>query len=101
MLTHKSYQSYLIQSLEDPAEAAAYLNAVLEDNDFEHFLLALKHVAEARRGVVAPSGQLDTNWDTCDRLIAKGEVPGFPLIANLLNSLGLKLSVTVQGEQAA
>ncbi|MBE9157397.1 transcriptional regulator [Nodosilinea sp. LEGE 06152] len=101
MPTHKSYQSYLVQSLEDPAEAAAYLDAVLEDGDFEHILLALKHVAEARRWVVKPSGQLNDSWDTCYRLIDKGEVPGFPLIANLLNSLGLKLSVTVQGKQAA
>ena len=101
MPTHKSYQAYLVQSLEDPAEAAAYLDAVLEDGDFEHILLALKHVAEARREVVTLSGQPDTNWDTCYRLIAKGDVPGFPLIANLLNSLGLKLSVTVQGEQVA
>lgn len=101
MPTHRSYQSYLVQSLEDPAEAAAYLDAVLEDGDFEHILLALKHVAEARKEVATRSGQLDTNWDICDRLIAQGEVPGFPLIANLLNSLGLKLSVTVQGEQAA
>lgn len=101
MPTYRSYQSYLIQSLEDPAEAAAYLDAVLEDGDFEHILLALKHVAEARREIATPSNQPDTNWDTCYRLIAKGEVPGFPLIASLLNSLGLKLSVTVRGEQAA
>ena len=98
MPTHKSYQSYLIKSLKDPAETVAYLDAVLEDDDFEHILLALKHVAEARREMVTPVDQLDTNWDTYHRLIAKGEVPGFLLIANLLNNLGLKLSVTVRGE---
>jgi DNA-binding phage protein len=66
---------------------------VLEDGDFEHILLALKNVAEARRELVTPSGQSGTNWEICHSLIAKGEMPGFPLIANLLNSLGLKLSV--------
>jgi DNA-binding phage protein len=74
---------------------------VLEDGDFEHILLALKNVAEARRELVTPSGQSGTNWEICHGLIAKGEMPGFPLIANLLNSLGLKLSVTVNDEQAA
>ncbi len=101
MPTHKSYQSYLVQSLADPAEAAAYLDAVLEDGDFEEVLLALKNVAEARRELVAASDPSAANWKTCDRLIAQGEVPGFPLIASLLTNMGLKLSVTVRDDQAA
>jgi DNA-binding phage protein len=40
------YQKDLIEALKDPAEAAAYLNAALEDGDRETFLLALR-VAEA------------------------------------------------------
>jgi hypothetical protein len=35
MTTHKSYQSYLIESLKDPAEAAAYLDDVSEDSNLE------------------------------------------------------------------
>jgi len=34
--------------LADPEEAAAYLNAALEDGDQQVFLLALRDVAEAR-----------------------------------------------------
>ena len=49
MPTHKSYHSYLIESLKDPLEAAAYLDAVLEDGDCDHILLALKNVAEAQQ----------------------------------------------------
>ncbi len=101
MPAYKSYHSYLIKSLEDPAEAAAYLDAVLEDGEFDHILLALKNVAEARRALVTASGSSDANWEACYQLISQGEVPGFPLIAKLLNSLGLKLSVTVRDEQAA
>jgi DNA-binding phage protein len=33
MPTYKSYHLYLIESLKDPAEATAYLDAVLEDGD--------------------------------------------------------------------
>lgn len=101
MPTHKSYHSYLVKSLEDPAEAAAYLDAVLEDGDFDHILLALKNVSEARKGLVTTSGNSDPNWDACYQLISQGDIPGFPLIAKLLNSLGLKLSVTVREDQAA
>lgn len=101
MPTHKSYHSYLIESLKDPAEAAAYLDAVLEDGDLEHILLALKNVAEARRSLIDASNKTDSNWENCYQSFAQGEVPGLLVIAGLLNKLGLKLSVTVKEEQAA
>ncbi len=100
MPTHKSYHSYLIESLKDPAEAAAYLDAVLEDGDLEHILLALKNVAEARRSLVDASNKTDCNWEKCYQSLAQEEVPGLFVIAGLLNGLGLKLSVTVKEEQA-
>lgn len=100
MPTHKSYHSYLIESLKDPAEAAAYLDAVLEDGDFEHILLALKNVAEARKSLTHTSHQTDPDWENCYQLLARGEVPGLLAIARLLNGLGLKLSVTVKEGQA-
>jgi hypothetical protein len=69
MQTHKSYHPYLIKPLEDPAEAAAYLDAVFEDDDFDHILLALKNVAEARRALMTASSSFDANWETCYQLI--------------------------------
>jgi DNA-binding phage protein len=47
MLT-KSYRDSLLESLKDQAEAAAYLDAALEDEGSRIFLLALRDVAEAR-----------------------------------------------------
>ncbi|MEA2080491.1 MAG: transcriptional regulator, partial [Pseudomonadota bacterium] len=38
------------ESLADANEAAAYLNAALDDGDREVFLLALRNVADARLG---------------------------------------------------
>jgi len=60
MSTYKSYHSYLINSLKDPAEAAAYLDAVFEDGDKEHILLALKNVAEARKSAIEGNKQTET-----------------------------------------
>ena len=85
----------MIESLKDPAEAAAYLDAVLEDGEIEHILLALKNVAEARRS------QIDSEWEKCYQSLDRGEIPGLLSLAELLNGLGLKLSVTVKEEQAA
>lgn len=44
----RSYQTQLLAALKDPIEAAAYLNAALEEGSLELFLLALQNVAEAR-----------------------------------------------------
>ena len=97
----KSYHSYLVESLKDPAEAAAYLEAGFEDGELEPMLLALKNVAEARRSLASTPNESDASWEMCYQLLSQGEVPGILLISKLLNSLGLKLSVTVKGEQAA
>ncbi len=37
--------------LKDPAEAAAYLEAVIEDDDQAALMLALRQVAQARGGI--------------------------------------------------
>jgi len=101
MPTHKSYHSYLIESLKDPAEAAAYLDAVLEDGDREHIFLALKNVAEARKSLTG-AVVAGHDWESSYKLIAQQETSGLLAIAMLLSELGLKLSVTVkQQEQAA
>jgi DNA-binding phage protein len=47
----KDYQSSLLEALKDPTEAAEYLNAALEEDDIELFLLAIRNVSEARAGV--------------------------------------------------
>jgi DNA-binding phage protein len=43
-----SYQDELLKSLTDPEEAAAYLNAALDEGSEELFLLALRNVGEAQ-----------------------------------------------------
>ena len=45
------YESWLIAQLKDPAAAAAYLEAVLEDGDQAVIMLALRQVAQAQGGV--------------------------------------------------
>ena len=42
------YQPWLIEQLKDPAEAAAYLEAVVDDGDQAAIVLALRQVAQAQ-----------------------------------------------------
>jgi probable addiction module antidote protein len=98
MTTHKSYKSYLIESLTNPAEAAAYLAAVLEDGNLEQIVLALKNVAEARRSQVDNPNEPDLAWENFYRLLDQGKTPELSSVLALLNELGLKLSVTAKEE---
>jgi DNA-binding phage protein len=99
MPTDKSYHSYSIESLQDPTEAAAYLNTVLEDGNLEHILLALRNVAEARRNLIDATdttNEPDCDWKNCYQLLVQEKTPDFLLIAKLLNELGLRPSVTIK-----
>ncbi len=51
MARQRRYEESLDEDLQDPAEAASYLNACLESGDPEVFLLALRDLARARGGV--------------------------------------------------
>ncbi len=46
----RDYQEKLLEDLQDPDEAQAYLNEALMDEDPRIFLLALKNVHEAQGG---------------------------------------------------
>lgn len=45
------YEPWLIERLKDPAHAAAYLEAVIEDGDQSAIMLALRQVAQAHGGI--------------------------------------------------
>lgn len=47
----KPYKDFLFERLKNPEEAAAYLNAALEDNDPGVFSIALRDIAQANGGM--------------------------------------------------
>lgn len=96
----RSYQDYLIQSLKDPSEATAYLNAALEDGDEEIFLLALRNVAESLGGLSKLAKKTHLNRSNLYRMLSKKGNPEFSSLGMLLKALGLKLAVEVQKKAA-
>jgi DNA-binding phage protein len=87
-----SYHSYLIESLKDPQEAAAYLDAVLEDCNYDELCLALKNVAEAR--IPAERGsKIDSRHEIFQNLLATQNQLDLAFLSQALRDLGLKLSV--------
>ncbi len=88
-----TYQEDLIESLKDPREAAAYLNAAIEEGDRAVFLLALRNVAEAHGGMAAVSEKARLNRESLYRMLSTKGNPEIKSIFTLLHSMGLKLTI--------
>ncbi|MBU1570906.1 MAG: putative addiction module antidote protein [Proteobacteria bacterium] len=94
-MAHKvtSYQEDLIDGLKDPREAAAYLNAAIEEGDRAVFLLALRNVAEAQGGMSALARKARINRESLYRMLSSKGNPEIKSIFTLLNSMRLRLIV--------
>lgn len=93
MTEQTSYQQDLIQSLKDPCEAAAYLNAAIEEGDRALFLLALRNVAEANGGMSALAEKAQLSRESLYRMLSKRGNPEIKSLFALLNAMGLRLAV--------
>ena len=91
----RPYKPELLKALQDPVEAAEYLNAALEEDSNELFLLALRNVAEAH-GMKKLAGDAQLNRESMYRMLSEQGNPQFASLTAILRELGLKLSVEVK-----
>jgi len=91
-----SYRQDLIESLKDPCEAAAYLNAAIEEGDREVFLLALRNVAEANGEMAAVAAKANLSRESLYRMLSKRGNPEIKSLFTLLHSMGLRLAVEAE-----
>ena len=89
------YETGLKAALTNPDEAAAYLNAALEENDQEIFLLALRDIAEARSFSQIAQDTL-LNRENLYRMLSSTGNPQLSSLNALLRSVGLRLAVEVE-----
>ena len=88
----QQYKEHLLKSLEDPNEAAAYLDACLED-DPSVFLLVLKDVAEAQGGIGELSKKSSLNRQSLYRSLSRTGNPKLNNVWTILTSLGLEFHI--------
>ena len=88
----ESYQEELIECLKDSVEAAAYLEAALEEGEPELLKLAIANVAESR-GV---ERSLPRHQEKLDRML-----PEICSFVELLEELGFQLAVAVKEENSS
>lgn len=88
----KSYDDYMGDALKDPAEAAAYIEAVMELDDPAALLVALRHVAKAH-GMAEVARRADVGDKTLFKALSADGNPTLSTVHKVLHAVGLRLSV--------
>ncbi len=91
----KSYEESLLACLREPAEAAAYIDAVLETGDQAALLLALRQVASAH-GIAEIARRAELGEKTLFKSLAEEGNPTLATLTRVLHAVGLRLTVTPQ-----
>jgi probable addiction module antidote protein len=95
------YEDWLIERLKDPAEAAAYLEAVIEEGDQAALMLALRQVAMARGGIAEIARKAKLTREATYRMLSRSGNPELRSLASVLRATGLRISVKPVDKQAA
>ena len=100
----RDYKDYLTESLKDPEEAQAYLNASLEayaeDNNIQALMLALDHLARAKYSISEFSQKSDVKSRHLYKIFDNESIPGFNVIFSIINSLGFTVEVKLKSKTA-
>ncbi len=95
--TTGNYEEWLIHSLRNKKEAAAYLQVALgeyqNDGDLKAFLLALRHVAEAQGGIGKLATKTHLNRESLYKTLSSKGNPKLQTIGILLKGLGFEFSI--------
>lgn len=87
------YDDWLIERLKDPREAAAYLEAAIEDGDQAVLMLALRQVAQAQGGIAAVARKSKLSREATYRMLSKSGNPELKSLKAILYAAGLRLAV--------
>lgn len=87
------YEDWLVESLKNPNEAAAYLEAAIEDGDQAVLMLALRQVAQAQGGVAKIARKAKLTREATYRMLSKAGNPELRSLTAVLAATGLRLAV--------
>jgi len=87
-----SFDDYMVQSMKDPVQAAAYIEAVIDLEDPAALLVALRHVAKAH-GMAEVDRRADVGDKTLFKALSANGNPTLATVHKVLAAMGLRLSV--------
>ena len=95
-----SYEDRLLESLKDPLEAQAYLEAALEEyeqtGETDPLLLALKDVAKAQGGIGALSQRAGLNREHLYMVLSSKSQPRLDKLLAIVSGLGFRIRLEPQ-----
>ncbi len=91
----RNYAEDLHDRLRDTEYAAAYLDVALEEGDPAAFLIALRHVANAR-GITQLAIESRMNRESMYRMLSEKGNPELSSLGAILGALGLRLRVALK-----
>jgi probable addiction module antidote protein len=96
----RRYDEWLIQYLQDPKEAQAYLEASLEayeeDGNTDALLLALGHVAKAQGGIGKLAKRTAVSREHLYEILASKHQPRLDNLLSILSGLGFRIRLERQ-----
>lgn len=95
------YEPLLIVRLKDVAEAAAYLEAVLEEGDQAAIMLALRQIAQAQGGVAEIARKAKLTREATYKMLSKSGNPELRSLSAVLKATGLRIAVKPIEKRAA
>ena len=95
------YEDWLIERLKEPAEAAAYLEAVIEEGDQAAIMLALRQVALARGGIAQIARKAKLTREATYKMLSRSGNPELRSLTSVLEAAGLRIAVKPIDKQAA
>ncbi|WP_036487495.1 addiction module antidote protein [Myxosarcina sp. GI1] len=95
MTRTRNYEDDLLKALSDPEEAREYLNAALEDENPEVFLLALRDVVKANSTMSELARATNCNRESLYKTLSAQGNPQLNSVRSVLSNLGFKLAVEI------
>ena len=87
------FDDYMVEAMKEPAEAAAYIEAVIGLDDPAALLMALRHVAKAH-GMAEVARRARVGDKTLFKALSASGNPTLSTVQKVLAAVGLRLSVT-------
>lgn len=87
-----SFDDYMVESMKNPAQAAAYIEAVIDLEDPAALLVALRQVVKAH-GMAEVARRADVGDKTLFKALSATGNPTLATVRNALAAAGLRLSV--------
>jgi probable addiction module antidote protein len=86
-----------VEHLKNPLEAAAYVEAAIEEGNQPALMLALRQVAMAQGGIAALARRAKVTREAAYRILSASGNPELRSLTAILEAAGLRLSVAPIG----